>query len=1039
MFKKIFEYLSTNPTLVNLIVILIITIGIISTVNLKQEVFPPTDIDTMIVNVAYPGASPQDVEINVVIPMEEKIKKIVGIKEYVSLSLENNARIYIYLDEDLSNKQKVKDEITRNLNSVPDLPQDIEDIKITEVNPKMMSVYTFAIMPKKNSGVSKSALFKFADKVEKKLLKLNGVGEVRIEGYEEPEVKIYVNPNKMKNYYISLNDVLESIQSRNIRSTGGSIQSVQKEQTIVTIGQFDDPLDVKDVIIRSSYEQNRVHIRDIAKVEMGFKEDNIELRVNKNNAVSISIVKKENADIMKTIKNVKSFLNKISKESLSEKFEIVPIDDRSLSIRSLLKVVLSNAIIGFILVFIMLFLFLDVRSAFWTAFGIPITILITLSYMFANDISINLMSLGAIITVLGILVDDAIIISENIFTHRKEGLPPLQAGVQGLLEVLGPVTISVITTIFAFLPLLAVKGKMGKFIMIFPILITVALLASLFESIFLLPNHLVHGKIKQKAKKDWFAPIIEKYSLLLKKILKFRYLVLIFFMILLVLTFFLSKSSFGRFKLIIDNSSDTVLINLEAPESSSLSQTSKLTSKIEDIVLNVVKKEERVAINTVIGHHRVKKLSDKGNHTNWSQVAIYLKPYTDRERTAGEIIRALKKAIKEKKVKGFKKILFTKKVLGPDPGQGVDIKVTGNDDRTNIEVVEMIESFLKTIPGVTDLDNDNKPGKEELKIVFNYQKLAQFNMNVATVAQTIRTAFEGTIATSIQMTDKKLDFRVEIDSNFKENKNFLKNLLIPNKQGNLIRLEEIAGIKIQEGSSTITRFNGERTITINANIDKKTTTSKNVMGTVKRHFKDISKTYPDISLIFGGEAQETEKSLRDLFIAMLLAILGIYTVLVFLFKNSTQPLLVLMVVPFGMIGALLAFYFHKMPLSFMGLVGMIGLTGVVVNDSVVMVDFINKVIRKNNNKLKLIDNIASGAKKRLRPVLLTTLTTVFGLLPTVYGIGGKAESIVPTVMAIAYGLIFATLLTLFFIPSLFMIGTDVRSIKNGLFKLKSKN
>ena len=628
------------------------------------------------------------------------------------------------------------------------------------------------------------------------------------------------------------------------------------------------------------------------------------------------------------------------------------------------------------------------------------------------------------------LVDHGIVISESIYSYKLEGLSSLEATIKGIKDVIAPVTVTILTTIVAFLPMLYIGGTMGKFIYVYPIIIAVALIASFFEAMFILPNHLSHGRPKKKKRKDRFAPIANLYQKSLIGILKVRYVIIFLFFALAAVTLYYTQDTIKNFVLLWENTSDAFFINLEAEEGTGLSQTSEFTKKIEDIVMKKIKDDERVSVRTTIGHHTVKRTSSKGNHENWAQVAVYLVPQTERIRTVEDVMQDLKKEINVKKIKEFKKITYSKQVIGPSPGSAVDIKIVGKDEEIKKAVQEEIEGYLASLPGVMDIDNDQKFGKEELKITFNYERLAQLGLNVESVAQAVRTAYEGTIATSIQTTDQKLDFRVEIEDASKRDVKFLKNLLIPNAQGRLMKLGQFATISTRKGKSIINHYNGENVITITARVNKEITTSTQITQLVKEQFKNVPREYPGIFLQYKGEAEETEESLQKLIIAFIIAILLIYFLLVLLFKSLGQPIMILLTIPFGFIGVMLAFKAHGMPLSFMGLIGIIGLSGVVVNDSVVMVSFINKVIKTNKGRGSkyYIQKIAEGAKKRLRPIILTTLTTVAGLIPTAYGIGGDAKTLVPVVIAMAYGLLFATFLTLIFVPSIYMVGMDVKKL-----------
>lgn len=1028
--KKILTIMVNNKLLVNIIILFIIGAGFFSIQNIQKDVFPLSDIDSMVIYVSFPGASPSDVELNAVIPIERALSSITGIKDYSSYSIENNATIYAYIDTEIEDKKAVKDEIFRSIttNNVTDLSPDVEAINVIDINPKLMSVLNIAIIPKTND-FSEKDLYHKADKLEKKLLKLNGVSEVRKSGYRDREIHVNVNPNLLERYYVSLNEIVQSIQTRNIRNTGGTIQSLQKDENIVTIGQFKDPMDVKDVIIRSNFAEDKVTIGNLANVQDSFKDRNVLVRVNGKPAVSLAIVKKESADVMKTIDGVKNFLKKNSESLNRGDFNVTIIDDKSESISALLEVVISNALIGFLLVLIILVFFFDIKTSFWTAFGIPVSLLMVMTFMNAADQSINMISLGAIITVLGMLVDHGIVISEIIYEKKSSGESSISAAVSGVTAMLPPVLVTTLTTIAAFIPMLAVKGMMGKFIYIFPVIITATLIASLIEALFILPSHLAHIKHKENSEKKWFVYLQNIYRKSLNFALRFRYAVIIIFGILLTSSIFISKNTINNYVLLWDDSADAVFINFEAPEGTRLSETEKITMDLLPQISKILKPEEIIAINTNIGHHTVKRMTSKGNRENWSQYLIFLVPKSERKRTAADIIKALRKEINPKKIKNFEKISFKERVIGPAPGDAFDLKIVPDTNfEDGIKLSNEVIKYIKSIDGVKDAKDDQEKGKDEIVINFNFGRLAALGMDVSSVAQAVRTAYEGSIATSIQTKDSRLDFRVKIDDNYKRNKKFLSNLIIPNKQNTLIRLKEIATFGKAQGNAVINHYNGDRVITITAGVDGNVLTSRQLSQMVKQKFINYKNSYPDVDILFGGEAKETSDSIGDLTTAFIAALIFIYLILVLLFKSLSQPIIVLLTIPFGLTGALAAFTFHSIPLSFMGIIGIIGLAGVVVNDSVVMVDFINSLKRKQSNDSLIKEHIIEGAAQRFRPVILTTITTVAGLLPTVYGIGGDAQTLVPVVMAMAYGLLFATLITLFFIPSLYMINFDLSKL-----------
>ena len=1032
--KKYIEFFAKDRLLVNLIFISVFIIGLVLTFNIRRETFPATDIDKMIITVAYPGASPADVELNAVAPIEEELSKINGIDQYISISIEGGAQIVVDIDQDVEDKQSVKDEVFRNitLNSLSDVSGDVEDITVKDLNSKLKSVLKIGISIKEGGGATEGDLYRAADILDSQLKRIEGVSETDMHGYLDREIHVKVKADKMDDLYISLTDVVNSIKTRNIRSSGGTMQSVYKEKNIVTIGQFENPLDVGEVIIRSGFEQRRVKVKDIATVEDGFEDQDIMINVNGEKSVVIDIKKKENADIIKTVEQVRNFLEK----NQNPQFDFSIVADDSKSVKSLIDVVINNALIGFVLVFLVLLVFLDLRTSFWTAVSIPFCMFLVIIFMRFNNYSLNIMTLGAIITVLGMMVDDAIVIAETIYEKKHEGMSPLKAAVEGTREVFSPVLVSILTTIFAFLPILMIEGTMGKFIFVFPVIIAITLLFSLFEAVTILPNHLAQGETKERVDREhWFQPFMNFYRKILGKALKLRYGVLALFIVLLIGSIKFSSDTIKGFVLFWDNSNEYVNIDLDFPAGTSLEKTELLTRDMEKAIIKLIPKEELVSTFSQAGTHSGHSM----NHDYWATIQLKLVPINDRDRTAGEIITDMREKIKQNDLKGYSAIVVREEKGGPPTGEPVDIKVISSDSSEAEKVMEAIQSILSRIEGVKDIDSDKKEGKDELKFKFNYDKMAQYGIDVQTIASTVRSAYEGNKATYIQTLNEKLYFVVELQDTFKGSEKALMNLLIPNDSGRLIRLKEIASLVTGSSASEIRHFNGDRTISVTADVDSDITTPVKVQKIVQDEYANISSNYRNTYLLFEGEAKHSREAMSDLAVSFMVAFFLIYVTVVFLFRSFSQPLVVMSVIPFGLIGVFTAFQLHGIPLSFMAVIGIIGLSGVVVNDSIIMVEFINKLKEKGaTTKEDLFESISSGAVRRLRPIIMTTVTTVAALLPTAYGIGGNALTLVPTVMAMAYGLMFATLLTLIFVPCLYLINEDINSLLSRLRALLIK-
>lgn len=1048
--EQIILFFARNKMLVNILVMATFLIGGYCYFNIRQESFPSTDLDMVLIQAIYPGATPLDVEKNAVIPIEEELQSITGIEEYTSIIIENAAIIKVKIDQTLDDTRPTKDEIFRKMQNVPDISTDVEQLNVIDANPDLMSIYTIGINFKEGQVGTEDEIYKYSRILEDDLRRLDGVAEVRISGRTDPEVQIYVDPYGTQKYYLSLLDIVNAVEMRNVRITGGNLKTPEKELTVVTMGEFINPIDVKDVIIRSTFDGQRVRVDDVAKINEGFVEKTVLMRVNKNPGYSLSIVKKENADILNTIKTVNKYFED-NKDLIPSNMQINPMQDNSRTIVSLLNVVTSNIISGFIIIFIVLLIFLDIKSALYTSFAMLIIIFGTLIFMTGSGITFNIISLAAVITVLGMIVDNSIVISENIFNFKQAGYKGLEATKLAVLDVVMPIIVSSMTTITAFAPMLFIEGIMGKFVNQFPKVVIAAIIISFFQSIFILPNQLqdkakkpkdkdnAENENKKKKRKNIFNydrnKLFEKmkvpFGFILSKLLKIRYAVIIFFVLLLFGSIFLAQDSFKRFVLIYDTSSDTIVINLDAGVGTTLDKTLTYLEQIESIVLNTVRPEELIAIYTLAGQQVDQDIISE-ELGSLGGIMVYLVPSVERERIADDISLEINKEVDKTDLRKELKILnISVKSTMKAAGKAVDVKIVGNDTEKAKIVKDQVKEYLLSIDGIINYEDDDKLGKEELRIIFDYNKIAELGINVATAAREVRTAYYGTVATYIQGLDNKLEFRVQLETNATKSTNSINKLLIPNNNNRLVYLENIAKIESTNGLSTIRHFDGERAITITSDIEKGITTSKQVMDMVKEKFKNVPIDYPGISLIFGGEAKETVKSLTSLLFSFAIAIILIYIVLLLQFKRIVQPLLILLIIPFGLIGVLLAFAAHGMPMSFMGFIGLIGLAGVVVNNGIIMVDLINKILDEGveNGKQGVFDAIVEGTKSRLRPVFLTTATTILGLMPTVYGIGGKADVIVPIVMALAYGLLFASLLTLIFLPCIFMISFDLKLFK----------
>ncbi|WIH85306.1 efflux RND transporter permease subunit [Brachyspira pilosicoli] len=1049
---KIVELFAKNRLLVNVIILITIAVGMFSYTAIKKEAFPSTNFDVMIVQVIYPGASPEDVEQNAMIPIEDELQTIAGIDEFYSIMIENAGILTIRIDMKIKDTRPIKDEIFRRLQNAPNVSKDVTEIKITEANANRLPIYNIGIKFKEGMEGTEKELYDISKRFEKELKYVDGVATVEVYGRTDPEIQIIADPYKLQEYYTSLSEIVQALSLRNVRLTSGSMKPDESEgldaknKLLVTTGQFQDPISITNVIVRSIFNGKPIRIADVARVEEMFVDKTVYMRVNKENGYSINIVKKEDADILKTIENVNAYFEK-NKSTIPSNIEIVPMFDNSRTINDLLNAVSSNIITGFIIIFIILIIFLDFKSAIFTSLGMLIVISVSLIFMTYSGITFNIISLGGLITVLGMIVDNSIVVSENIFNFHQRGFKGLDATKNAVHEVFMPMLISTLTTVASFVPILFVGGTMGRLLNQYPKVVIIALIASIFQAVLILPNNLITNEeltgIKKKKRFNFKNPLdFDKDKLFdklkipfvkfLKLTLKHRYLVLIFFISIFIVSIFIFKIVFSQFILVYDTSADVVVINMDAGVGAPLYKTEKYLSEIEDIIYKTVDTNDMIAVYSLLGKQLDKNTVDISEEMdNLAGTIIYLVPANNRKKVAYDIADDLEKAVEEAGLRDELALLTIHTKLPITPGKAVDVKIIGNDTEKVKEVKDKIKAHLLTLEGVVNYDDDDKIGMEELRVLFDYDRMSELGVNVAYAARELRAAYSGIVATSIQQFENKLDFRVRMDKKYTYDTNVLNNLYMPSTYGRLIQLKDIATIEVTNNQSSIRHYNGKKSITLTTDIVLGKTTAIRVTDSVQKFFDSISKDYPNITIEFGGEVKETKEPMKSIAYGYVVAIIAIYLILLLQFNKFIQPLMILGIIPFGVVGVILGFAAHRMPMSFVGAVGIVGLAGVVVNNGIIMVDLINRILEEGNiqSKQDVFNAVVEGAGDRFRAIFLTTVTTIFGLLPTVYGIGGNADLIVPMVMAMAYGLLFASLLTLIFLPSLFMISVDLKLVK----------
>lgn len=1073
---KIAEFSVKNSLFINLVSVLVIIIGVISMYTLNREAFPVIDFDQVSVQTIYPGAPAEDVEKLVTTLLETELREVDDIEEMLSISREGLSTISLEMNPDVDDntRRKIVNDIQKAVDRVTDLPHDIEDRPVVlEINSKIFPVINIGLSGK----VSEFQLQALADNLKDELEEVDEVAKIVRQGYRDQEFWVEPDLVKMRQMHVTIEEIMAALKDRNVVVPAGTLKTPEEDFVIKTTGEFTTKEEIGDVIIRANDSGNWLRVSDIAFVRNTFEE---QTRIHKNfgeKAVLLYVYKKEKGDAINVVDDTYKVLESF-KQKLPKEVSLKTYDDLSYYIKRRLNVLRANGIIGFILVTLILFAFLHSRPAIFTALGIPMAMATTLGLMHVLGLTINLLTMFGLIIVLGMIVDDGIIIAENVYRYVEQGLSPKQAAIKGAGEVIAPVAATIITTIAAFFPLMYLGGILGKFLRYIPLMVIVALCASVLEAFFILPSHLgdflkpartASGE-SRKIRKDLKAifivtilsaiigavasiitgsspvgviflillvgassmaikkyPVLDmmiaNYKKLLEKALKKRYAVAGGITIILLVCFVIIGLVLPR-AMFSNKGIEEMILRAEAPVGTPLEKTNEMLKPVEELFRTMPEKYIQTFITTVGSIEAGRGMGDpsakSGSHV--AQLHIYLTPMQQRDKGPEEITEELRPKLA--KIKGFEKLYFYELKQGPPVGRDLEFNIRGDNMDKLRELAEAIKQYMVEIEGISDVSDSLSLGNRELRIVVDREKAKQAQLGVGQIALSMRNAFEGGIATSIRKTkaEEEINVRVRVPDAERTSREIFDNLSIVNARGNLVPLKQVAHIELAQGLRAITHLDGKRYMQVAASVDQKKIKSTVMANKVLKKFKEISKNYPGYTIVIGGEEKENKEAFADLMLSFFIAVLAIFMILATLFKSLIQPFIVMLAIPFSLIGVVVALLLHGESLSLLAFIGIVGLAGVVVNDSIVLVDFINKLRREGASRR---NSIVQSGILRFRPVMLTTLTTVAGLSTVAYGIGGFDPFLRPMALAISWGLAFATGITLIAMPCFYAIVDDL--------------
>lgn len=1039
--RRLIEFFIRNHLFGDLLTVMVIGVGLLAIFQIKREVFPNVSFDVITIASFFPGATPEDVEKLVTNPIEQDLKEVDGIKKVQSVSTENQSVLIVTLDPDQTNSTEGKSNIEDVISGLRDYPEGAEPPRITVISVKQQPVIEIALA----SMESAEDQLTLGEKVKKELENLEGVAKVLIRGERDREFHVEADPAKLARERVSLEEVIAALRRQNLNVPGGNIEATagdfqSREKFVRTTGEMRGRSEIENTVVRSNDMGRPIRIKDFATVTEALSRAKVLTRTNTKPSINLTVLKKENADAIDVVDEVRAHMTAMQPQ-LKVGTELHFLNDLSTFIRRRLSILTSNLGLGLLLVLACLPFLIPFRFAVLIALGEPFAFLGTILVMHEFGYSINLISMIGLIIVSGILVDDSIVVTENAVRLMEKGWTPIRAATEGTMQIIGPVTASVMTTTMAFLPMAFMSGIFGKVIFFIPVAVVISLLVSLFETFFILPAHVAHWvrpehvqnrpaekrgwltRAMNRSRIFWDERIVPVYARFLTVSIHHRYLLMLGLTAFIAFSLFIAITSM-RVILFPPDGVEIFFIRTEAPSGTSLDNHSRLMEGIEKKVA-ALPTAELLNFTTFVG------LIQQDAHdpfTRWgsefAQIAIFLTPENERQRTAAEIIEDLRRQIG--KPEGFDKVYFARVNPGPPTGKPISLGIHGEEYEDILPASQEIEKLLKGFDGVTDVSNSYVLGKEELRVIVNGEEARAAGLNVDSVGTSVRAAFEGIVATKIRSLNEEKAVRVSFPRKNRESEAALRDISVLSPQGALIPLKNIARIESVKAPLNFDHEKNRREVKITGEVDVDKTSALEVNARIRKMLPDLQAKFPRVGIEFGGEDADTQESLTSLGRAFGFAVLGIFLILVLTFKSLLQPFLVLLTIPLGVVSVIWVFVIHGLPISFLGLLGVVALAGIIVNNAIVFVDFVNQ---KREGGLSRRESLIEGSKDRLRPIFLTSVTTVVGILPTAYGIGGLDKFVVPIAMALGWGIFFGSILTAFVFPAAIAILDDLTEFR----------
>jgi len=1034
-------WFARNSVAANLLMVFIIMWGLSSlTSRIPLEVFPSFELDSINVSIPFRGASPSDVEEGITIKVEEAIQSIEGIKKMTSTANEGLGTVFVQVSSGYDT-QEILDDIKQRVDGISTFSSEVGTPRITipSATREVISVVVAGSMPEKELRL-------IAARVRDDLEALPNVSTVAVSGARSYEIAIEISQRSLEAFDLTLASVSQAIQASSLDLAAGAITTGSGELLLRTRGQAYNAKDFNDIVVRAGTDGTRVTLGDIASINDGFEEARISQKFNGQNSIEIDVYRTGLQSAITVADEVKTYLS-TAQSTMPYGVTLGYWRDWSRTVRARLDTLISSALMGGVLVVLLLSMFLRFWVAVWVFVGVPVSILGGIALMPVFGVTLNLLSLFAFILVLGIVVDDAIVTGENIFSHMRRKKDPVQAAIEGTQEVAMPVTFGVLTTMAAFAPLLLIEGARGQLFAQIPLIVLPVLFFSIVESKFVLPSHMSHLDFHspkdpnvfarfQHAIADAFEGFIHTvYQPLLATALRNRYTVLSLFIGGALIIFSLVSAGHVRFVFFPRVQSETARAVLEMPAGTPFEVTQQHIEKMSDAVLKLQAKHIDPVTNESVIESILSTAGSSGGGGKASHLGRVMFEITPpEERTLSissrELVDEWRRDIGN--IPGAVNVSYRAEI--GRGGSPIDVEISGFEFDQMEQVSAIIKQQLSNYPGVSEISDTFEGGKEEIQLGLTPSG-RQLGITLADIANQVRTAYLGNEVQSIQRNRDEVKVIVRYPKEERASLVQLEQLSIRLPSGETVPLASVAELDIGRGYSQIRRVDRRRTLNVQAEVDKATANIEGIKKELGELAESLQLDYPDIRISLEGEAREQRESFASLKVGLLFVLLIIYTLLAIPFRSYIQPLLVMVVIPFGIVGGVLGHMIMGMSLSLMSYMGMLALCGVVVNDSLVLVDWVN---RKRREGVALVEAVRISGVARFRAVILTSLTTFFGLLPLIFETSTQAQFLIPMAVSLGFGILFATAVTLVLIPVNYLVLEDIRAIfRRGTNRLTS--